>query len=70
MYFRACDRLDAARRQNPSKSRRVAMLTYAVGVLLDEAQDALAGRERSVDEKINSMFSDLRRAFGHTSTAA
>ena len=63
-YYAACERLDEARRQSPPKPRRISMLTYAVGVTLDRAQDALAGRERSVDEKLHDMIEGVRLAFG------
>lgn len=61
LYYQACERLDEARRQRPMKERRVSMLTYAVQVRRDEAQDALAAHERSIDEQIVGLFS----VFGH-----
>jgi hypothetical protein len=64
LYFKANDLLDQALEQTPCKTRRIGMLKYAVSILQKEAQDALAQRERTVDEKVNNLFRDIAVAFG------
>ena len=64
LYFKANDLLDQALEQTPRKTRRIGMLQYAVGILLTEAQEALAQREQTVDEKVNNLFRDIAVAFG------
>jgi DNA-directed RNA polymerase specialized sigma24 family protein len=64
LYFKANDLLDQALEQTPRKSRRIGMLQYAVGILLTEAQETLAKREQTVDEKVRNLFQSVAYAFG------
>jgi hypothetical protein len=60
LYYDACEALDKAKRETPHDTELIARLNYKVNVALDNANSALAERDKSAEENIANLFREIK----------